>query len=416
MGKIFPIKTDTSCRLKWGWSTLYLNKGVTSSCHRAATSAIPEDFDSFHNTAIKIEHREQMLNNTWPGNGCEYCKNIELAGGTSDRQFQNQIPDVYPKELDVDQTLTTVDPVILEVFFSNTCNLGCVYCDAAHSSTIQHEDLAHNGSIIPSKTFEIVDNQYKNFNSKFWDWFEQNSTKLQRFQILGGETFLQKDLQKLLDFINATPHPNLEFNLVTNLSLDAKVITPYLDQLAELKADNKLKRIDIQVSIESWHKSQEYVRHGLDLTKFENNLRYMLEKDAYRIGLLSTINSLTIKGMPELAKKYIEWNKIQTLFWYMHLVLPSGTSVFDPTIFSYEVFEDSLNQTRALLPSETWDDMRTLEIFDGIVSTLKTRCNNNIERQAQLLNHLQLNDKRRSTLWTEQFPWLVEVFRKNHVV
>lgn len=416
MEKFFPISTETSCKLKWSWSTLYLNNGTTGSCHRASTSLIPEDFAQFHNTTEKKRDRAQMLRGKWPGYGCEYCKNIEQAGGISERQFQNKIPGTYPMELDDNQSLVEVDPAILEVFFANTCNLGCVYCNAALSSTIQMEDKAHGGPKISGFEFVPTQNKYRDFNEKFWDWLPQHSKKLQRFHILGGEPFLQKDFHRMLDFFEASDHPELEFSVVTNLSLSDKLLYPMLDRLAELKFNNKVKRIDLQVSIDSWHKSQEYVRYGLDLNVFDRNMKFLLDKGAYRIGLLSTISSLTIHGMPELAEKYIDWNRINPVFWYMILVLPNNTSVFDPTIFDFEVFEQSVNSTRELLPKQTWDDQQTLNLFDGIVSKLKNNCKTDISRQYQLLNFLNINDKRRNTSWQQQFPWLVDVFEKNHVV
>ena len=415
MSKYFPIQTATSCKLKWSWSSLYLNKGTTASCHRAGSSVIPDDFDQFHNTNVKLAHRESMLRGEWPGGGCEYCKHIEESGGTSDRMFQNQIPDAYPSELDSNPLQTTVAPAILEVFFSNTCNLGCVYCNASLSSTIQVEDQLWGGPKIPLTDFLPADSRYKDYNPKFWNWFENNSKTLQRLHVLGGEPFLQKDLHKMLDFFEQSEHPNLEFNLVTNLSLDPQLMSRSLDRLAELKNANKLKRIDLQVSIDSWSQSQEYVRHNLKLINFERNMNYLIDKNCYRIGLLSTVNSLTIHGMPELAQKYKEWNLQQTIFWYMHLVVPND-SVFDPTIFNFDIFAESLEQTRKLLPNNTWDDKRTIEVFDGIVSKLEKQCANNVQRQRQLLNFLTVNDQRRSTSWQQQFPWLAKVLKDNHVV
>lgn len=415
MPKYFPIQTATSCKLKWSWSSLYLNKGTTSSCHRAGSSVIPDDFDQFHNTSVKLAHRESMLRGEWPNGGCEYCKHIEESGGTSDRMFQNQIPDAYPPKLDSNPLQTTVAPAILEVFFSNTCNLGCVYCNASLSSTIQAEDQLWGGPKIPLTDFLPSDSRYKDYNPKFWNWFENNSNTLQRLHVLGGEPFLQKDLHKMLDFFEQSAHPNLEFNLVTNLSLDPQLMSKSLDRLAELKNASKLKRIDLQVSIDSWDQSQEYVRHNLKLTNFERNMNYLIDKNCYRIGLLSTVNSLTIHGMPELAQKYKEWNLQQTIFWYMHLVIPSD-SVFDPTIFDFDIFAESLEQTRKLLPNNAWDDERTIEIFNGIASKLEKQCSNNVQRQRQLLNFLTVNDQRRGTSWQQQFPWLAKVFKNNHVV
>ena len=404
--KYFPIDSQTSCRSKWSWSTLYLNQGTTASCHRSSSSSIPEKFEDFHNTPVKVQDRGIMIQSQWPGNGCEYCRDIEHSGGTSDRMFQNQIPDVYPRELDQDATLTVINPVVLEVFFSNTCNLSCVYCTAKVSSSIQAENKKFGGAILPELNFEYVDNKYRELAPKFWSWFETNSQTLQRLQILGGEPFLQDDVLKLINYFDHHPHPDLEFNLVTNLILPTKVIQPILEKLRDLKHKNKLKRIDIQVSVDCWGQSQEYIRHSFKLDTFDRNMALLIDMAAFRVGLLSTITSLSIRDMPNLAQKYNQWCSKQKIFWYMHLVLPNNQSVFDPTIFDYSVFDSSLELVYNLLPKETWDDKTTLESFDGIVSKLKTNCKTDVDRQQTLLQYLDANDHRRNTKWKDVFSWL----------
>ena len=415
--KFFPIETKTSCRSKWSWSTLYLNEGTTASCHRASMSDIPINFDDFHNTSIKVQDRSTMLQNLWPGNGCEYCRNIEDSGGTSDRQFQNQIPDIYPPELDNDVTVTKVTPVVLEVFFSNTCNLACVYCSSKFSSLIQTENKKFGGAILPELNFEYSDNLYRDLIPKFWNWFDQNSKSLKRLQILGGEPFLQKDLHRLIEYFDDNPCPDLEFNLVTNLSLPTPLIEPILKKLSTLKNQNKLKRIDIQVSVDCWGEPQEYIRHGFNLETFDRNMNLMISLGAFRIGLLSTITSLSIPTMTELAIKYNQWCTQQKIFWYMHLVLPNNTSVFDPCIFEYSQFDSYLNMVHNLLPNDTWDDQITLEMFDGIVSKLKKFCKKDTDRQNILINYLNTNDTRRTSNWKDVFPWLKTItVDRNYVV
>ena len=65
--KYFPIRTSTACQLKWNWSTIFLNTGITRSCHRTAESILTVDnFIDFHNTPIKIADREQMLKANGP--------------------------------------------------------------------------------------------------------------------------------------------------------------------------------------------------------------------------------------------------------------------------------------------------------------------------------------------------------------
>ena len=139
--KYFPIRTATACQLKWNWSTLYLHKELTASCHRTGWSPLTvENFDNFHNTEKKKQERLAMLQGRWPEESCGYCRKIEESGGFSDRMLHLTIPDQVPPELDHNPTAVTVSPTILEVFFNNTCNLACLYCLPDLSSKINQEN------------------------------------------------------------------------------------------------------------------------------------------------------------------------------------------------------------------------------------------------------------------------------------
>ena len=195
--KYFPIRTDTACQLKWTWSTVQLYNGKTNSCHRVGQSDIdPENFDTFHNTSKKLSDRSLMLKGEWPTGGCEYCKNIEDSGGQSDRQFQLQIPNLTPPELDTDPTAIDVTPRILEVYLDNVCNMSCIYCWDGFSSRIQQEnanfgDFSSNG--IEIKNYSVKHHKHAELTQAFWNWMEKNSSTLSRLHILGGEPFYQTE-------------------------------------------------------------------------------------------------------------------------------------------------------------------------------------------------------------------------------
>ena len=73
---------DPVCMYKWTWSTIRLMEGSTNSCHRVKSDKLtPENYENFHNTPTKLLHRKTMQKGQWPGDGCEYCRDIELAGG-----------------------------------------------------------------------------------------------------------------------------------------------------------------------------------------------------------------------------------------------------------------------------------------------------------------------------------------------
>lgn len=406
MAKYFPIDTNTACRLKWSWSTLYLNSGQTASCHRASHSVLDENnFDSFHNTPEKLQARQQMLEGKWPTGGCEYCRDVEAIGGHSDRMFQNQVPDVYPVVLDKNPLQTAVEPSILEVFFSNTCNFKCVYCKSSLSSAIQAEESLYGSPIIASSS-NSGPNRYKQLSPKFWQWFESNSHKLMRLQILGGEPLLQKDFAKLLDFLANSAHPELELNIITNLGVSNEILTANADSMASLLTSGKVKRIDIQVSIDGWGPAQQYVRKGLHLDVWENNLQTLMRYKMFRIGLLSTICSLTIKEMPALVQKYNHWNNQHEIFWYMHHVLPMNESIFDPSIFNFEIFKQDLEQAFSGIPDVTWDNLQTKKTFKGLIDRIAEFSKYDRNRVNDLVMCLEEIDRRRDSNWRTTFPWL----------
>lgn len=410
MAKYFPIKTETSCRLKWSWSTLYLNSGKTASCCIASISDLTQtNFNEFHNTPEKIKSRQEMLQGLWPTDGCKSCEDVEKTGGVSERIFQNSVPEVYPELLDQQPTAINVNPSILEVYFSNTCNLKCVYCTSSLSSAIEAENIKFGITNITQNK-----RNYKDLVPLFWDWFYKNSFFLKRLQVLGGEPLLQKDFFTLLDYLENNPHPNLEFNIVTNLNVPNNKVTSIAIRLANLVSSGKVKRVDIQTSIDCWGKSQEYVRHGFNHELFDANMKSLISHGVFRIGLLSTINALSIPHMESLVQKYKEWGATKEIFWYMHLVFPEN-GIFSPFNFDFSQFESSLNSVYNLLPNETWDQQQTRNVFGGIIEKIKRQSKTNVEMQQKLIKFLEETDFRRNLNWREYFPWL-DKLDKNNVV
>jgi sulfatase maturation enzyme AslB (radical SAM superfamily) len=260
MQSFFPIKTATACQLKWTWSTIFLNNGTTSSCHRVGRHPIAlENFDNFHNTPEKLEQRNIMLQGQWPqplsymkpSEGCRYCEKIEATGGQSDRQFHLQVPGLVPPELEHKPTAVEVTPRILEIFMNNTCNLACTYCTPFNSSQIQQENrkfgrFEKNGLVIESNS--IDKNQTALYTEKFFSWLEANYQDLRRLHLLGGEPLYQKEFFRCLEFFDKNPNKELEFNIVTNLMYDNDKFNSLVLQWKNMVATKKIKRLPIVLS------------------------------------------------------------------------------------------------------------------------------------------------------------------------
>lgn len=409
----FPIKTETACQLKWAWSTIFLNKGTTRSCHRTAESDIDtENFFNFHNTSLKIADREAMLKGVWPKTSCTYCKNIEENGGISDRIRMSAIPGLSPQELNYTNQSTTINPTLLEVYFNNTCNLKCVYCSPHLSSSIEQENKKFGSYPLELQNLDTESNrQYKNLVPLFWQWFDTGFTKLKRLHVAGGEPFYQKELDQLLEKILITPNADCEFNIITNLMISPDKLDHYIEKFQELLVKRCLKKIDITCSIDSWGPEQEYVRTGIDLELWEKNFLKLLEQRWLTVNINQTITPLTIKSMPTLLHKLKHWRTKRPVGHFFSGAEPAPEFLkldfFGPNIFEQDIV-DILNT----MPQETEQDRLALTYMQGILNQL-SNSTQNFNKIEKLIIFLDEIDRRRDLNWKNVFPWLAEI---KHVV
>lgn len=411
--KYFPISTKPACPLKWNWSTIYLSNGNTASCHRTAFSVVNKDnFAEFHNTPIKLEDRTRMLNGEWPEENCSYCRKIEEAGGSSDRMRQLTIPDMHPAELDVDTTAINVSPTILEVYFNNTCNLGCLYCPPGLSSYITNENKKFGVFKQNGVELEIIPNVYKDLIGEFWKWFPEGFPKLKRLGILGGEPLLQKEFDTLLEMIDKTPNPLCVLNIVTNLMISQKQLKMFISKLKKLLLEKKIGRIDINCSIDCWGAPQEYVRWGINLNQWEENFKLLMEQKWLYLTINQTISPLTIKTMPELLIKLAEWRTTRKIGHWFSGVEPDP-SYLKAAILPDSVFKEDVNAILAVMPKDNVEDLAAYNYMQGILNQI---CNSgeDVQEIKKLITFLNEKDRRRNTNWRTIFPWLTEY--ENYVV
>jgi len=409
----FPIRTATSCQLKWNWTALYLNGGFSRTCHRTAeTQLTPENFDNFHNTEVVLSDRTRMLQGLWPEKSCSYCKNIEEAGGTSDRLRQIDNPNLSPPELVDDPSAIVVSPTVLEVFFNNTCNLGCLYCTPSLSSVINTENQKFGNFDQNGVSLTPVDIHYKDLSPHFWDWFPEGFPKLKRFGVLGGEPFYQKEFEKLLDMIEQHPNPNCELNIITNLMVSQDRLSMFVERFKKLLLTKKIKRVDITCSIDCWGPQQEYVRWGINIEQWQQNFESLIKHKCLYISINQTITVLTIKTMPELLAKLKEWNALRPV--HHHFSGPAPTpSYFDAGILGGSEFKCDFDQILSLMPQSTDEDKITYNYMLGIANGI-TQSQVDSSEITKLLTYLDEKDRRRGTDWKTLFPWLVEY--KKYVV
>ncbi len=399
----FPIYSDTACQLKWTWSTVFLTTELTSSCHRTNHHKFDTETFDFHNTPIKIQDRQRMLQGLWPERGCDYCKDIERAGGQSDRITNLDFPGVHaPPELDTNADAVQVTPRIMEVYFDNTCNLKCVYCGPQYSSLWDAENVRF-GQPAFIKSRNIEKNKHKIF-----DWLRKHGQDLTVFSVLGGEPLYQEELGQCLDLFDQHPAPELKLQIFTNLNCKLDHLIKTVEQIKHLIDRDKLREFEITASLDCWGPPQEYARFPLKLDVWQRNFEYLLSQPWINLIISSTITPLTVKTLPDLLEKIQLWNKTRRVWHYQNSVNSPSHMFID--IFG-NIFQEDFERALALKSADTQEELASRKYLLGIAQQSASKQPNLVEIK-KLFDFLNTLDHRRGTDWRQTFPWLIDEFGK----
>ena len=401
--KVFPIQSKTACQLKWNWSTIFLTTEETASCHRTNHHKFDIDTFDFHNTPSKLDDRQRMLQGLWPELGCTYCKNIETAGGQSDRITNLDFPGIHsPPELENNPLAIQVTPRILEVYFDNTCNLKCLYCGPHFSSLWDAENIKF-GDPAFNKSKNIESNKQKIF-----EWLKINGQYLTNFNILGGEPLYQSELEECLELFEQYPAPELKLQIFTNLNTKITHLKKVVTRIKQLVDQDKIREFEVTASLDCWGAPQEYVRYPLNLISWEENFEYLLREPWINLIVSSTVTPLTIKTLPDLLEKIKQWNNIRPVFHYQNSV--NGPSYMFIDIFG-DIFQEDFNKALELKPNITPEQQSSRNYLDGIARQSSSVVPNLKEIQ-KLFTFLNEMDQRRNTNWKNTFPWLINEFAR----
>ena len=412
-GEKFPINTATACQSKWTWSTIYLNQLSTASCHRVNPISFElNEFDNFHNIPKKLADRKLMLQGQWPTGGCEYCKQIEQAGGWSDRQHNLGIRGLTPPELLINPTEVSVSPRIVEIFAQNTCNLACIYCNGNLSSRIEQENLKFGNFYKAGVRIPVIHKPTaaaQEYFDQFLNWLDRNVQSLVRLHLLGGETFLQHNLMTgVLDIIEQRPNSKLEFCIFSNLNVPDAAWNKYIPRIKDLQTSGNIRVFDLTASIDCWGPEQEYVRSGLDLEKFEQRFAWASEQGSWlRLNVNQTVTAMTVRTMPDLIKKVDQYSHTKHIGHYFQFY--TGNHLFQhPKIYAWSFWEKDFERILSAMPQRTVEQQEAIPRMLGLQSLLQQHTVHNFQDITKLLVYLDEIDRRRGTDWQKLF-WYLDI-------
>lgn len=191
-----------------------------------------------------IEIRNNLRNNQ-KDKYCEDCQKLyDITPTASQKSAFEQAFSFQEK-----QNLKLID-----VRWSNVCNLTCRYCNVQDSSS---------WSRLLNIKVDKVDNAY---DESLFNLIENNKDTISKVYLLGGEPLLQKNNIKLLDIVKK----DASIDVLTNLSVKLNNNLIY----AKLKS---MPNVIWHISFDNIGSRFEYVRAGSQWDIFEYNIQKLID-------------------------------------------------------------------------------------------------------------------------------------------
>jgi radical SAM protein with 4Fe4S-binding SPASM domain len=182
------------------WTSIFIDtNGDVKPC---CSSTIPlgniqkNTIDTIINGQLHLQIKQSLLGGV-NHQHCSHCYKLEEKSGVSQRMWFN---DYLPID---NVSLTKFELQMIDIRWSNNCNLRCLYCNAHSSSSIA--ELQGIGTKLSVRAWQ----------DEIMQLIKNNILTIREVYMLGGEPFLIKENLELLDQLT-----NQRITLFTNLSLD----------------------------------------------------------------------------------------------------------------------------------------------------------------------------------------------------
>ena len=255
------------CAMKWIHFYIHLKEGIVKNCHNVPHRYISKEEldkhgkDVFVNHPYEIERRAEKLQDI-KHQDCSACWRNEERGIRSPR-LPRSYYDFHRQRFDNPEDESKAMPSQLEVYFSNTCDLKCVYCNDVFSSQWE----------IENRKFEISPRQKKiapeGLEETFYQWLEEDAVQyILQYYILGGEPLIQNEVYEFIDrLIPMLQKQQNKFKIKPVLIVISNGNTPeaYLNKwLEKIKEIEKYVTVQMDISMESYGKRAEFIRTNLN--------------------------------------------------------------------------------------------------------------------------------------------------------
>lgn len=280
-------KGDTYCVLPW------IHKYVTpSGLVMPCCVADPKyPIGNINNTPLEnistSNIRSQMLAGERPS-ACNECWFKEDLGITSQREKAN-------REYAHCTNTKSFTLKFLDIRLSNKCNLMCRMCSGEFSNRIAQEEerlygfTKYKDEVLDSK---LVDDHI--------DYIEKNIHTLEHAYFAGGEPLINEEHYRILQLLIDYNKTDIKLSYNTNFSMLK------FKKYDLLNLWSKFDNVIIGASIDLYGDQSNYVRHGVDYKKLEENYNKIQNQKNITFCISSTLHLMNVYNLPLLQKQWIE--------------------------------------------------------------------------------------------------------------
>jgi MoaA/NifB/PqqE/SkfB family radical SAM enzyme len=322
------------CSLRWRYAQVDLKRGKVKACCKTPFHKVDDaeleaiSAKALFNNAYFVERRKEMLAGR-KHSDCSACWRHEEVGVPSYRQVQGLKAQFAtpssPK--DAEAELADAYPTHLEMILSTLCDLACVYCDPNFSSAWAAEARQNGLEPEPDVVWEQSASA-TDFEGAFWEWYEACLPRLEYLQFNGGEPLLQKEFYRAIDRLLASDVEGLQVGLVTNLNTPPAQFSRFLSRIPDL-----VERFDLRIGVsqEAVLNRAEYIRYGLDWSRFTSNLEALIDVLGGRpVNLVSTLSVLSVTSFPAYVDFILELSERRGVDFVWRTNLVHAPTSLDP--------------------------------------------------------------------------------------
>lgn len=291
------MNRDTFC--SYPFNSIFLGPdGHVKPCCSAVMSVGDLHTDSI-DTIIQSNQlrgiRQSILDGEW-NPACRQCQRQEEQGASSERDSDLE---KFKDAIGTDIDSSTFKLQRLDLRWSNTCNLNCVYC---------YEFFSSRWAKINNIDVNSLDENHINGLFRF---IEERKDSITTIMLLGGEPLLQKPNERLLNILSGHG-----IYILTNFSVPLQTNRIAQRLLAE-------PHIGWGLSFETVGDRFEYVRRGADWKLFLKNIEYYQLNKSKPLNAHSLYSIYSAFNLVEFYE-FITTHQFNTVHW--SLLESSGES------------------------------------------------------------------------------------------